>query len=460
MWFLFAIPETLFAFLSWFLFRVCYHGKYWLPNVNDTSLLLVVGVMIPALLEILLLQSMLIWTGSQSPITFWAFVKSNLLSEFTTSLCIALPSLYYLTPYVQRKGLLYERHPLISKPRKLPTPELFELAAIYACLFALGFVIEFTAFWYVYGLFALFVAIRYGFGPAIITNFYILLISYVLPKFVAPLGKNDVGDINDVANIFLGANLLFVFAAITGRVISDVKRAEHRLVKQNKDLELINEELDRFVYSVSHDLSAPLKSILGLIGVSRMDNDPQANKNYLDWIEKSVLKLENFISEILDYSRNTRQSIVIENIRIKELCDDILDKLQYTAEFKKIVIRFELHEPEIWQDKTRLKIILNNLLSNAVNFQKKTEGHQPYIKISSRKHANGLLIRIEDNGEGIKPEHQDKIFDMFYRGSEKSSGSGLGLYIAREAVLKIHGSISIKSEYGQGTVAELKLKNL
>jgi two-component system, sensor histidine kinase len=134
--------------------------------------------------------------------------------------------------------------------------------------------------------------------------------------------------------------------------------------------------------------------------------------------------------------------------------------LQYTAEFKKILIRFELHEPEIWQDKTRLKIILNNLLSNAVNFQKKTEGHQPYIKISSRKHANGVLIRIEDNGEGIKPEHQDKIFDMFYRGSEKSSGSGLGLYIAREAVLKIHGSISIKSEYGQGTVAELKLKNL
>src|SRR5687767_1647445 len=140
MWFLFGIPETLFAFLSWFFFRVCYHGKYWLPNVNDTSLLLVIGVMIPSFLEILLLQSMLIWTGSQSPMTFWAFVKSNLLSEFTSCLCVTLPSLYYLTPYVQRQGWLYESHPPISKARKLPTPVLIELAAIYLCLFALVFV--------------------------------------------------------------------------------------------------------------------------------------------------------------------------------------------------------------------------------------------------------------------------------------------------------------------------------
>jgi signal transduction histidine kinase len=460
LWFLFAIPESLFAFISWFLFRAWYQGKYWLPDVNNTSIFLAAGVMIPAVLETFLLQSMMIWSGSQSSTTFWSYVTSNLLSEFTSCLCITLPSLYYLTPYVQRKGWLYQIHPLINKARKLPRQELIELAVIYVGLFALAFFIEFTAFWYVYGLFALLVAIRYGFGPAIVTNFYILLISYVLPKFFLPLGKNDVGDVNDVSNIFLGANFLFVFAAITGRVISDVKRAEYRLIKQNKALALVNEELDRFVYSVSHDLSAPLKSILGLINVSRIDNDPLANQNYLDWIEKSVRKLEDFISEILDYSRNSRQNISVEKIQLKKLCDDILDNLQFTAGFKKIRFRFELHLTEVWQDKTRLKMILNNLLSNAVNFQKTIEGHEPYIKIDAKKYADGAVIRIEDNGEGIKPEHQHKIFEMFYRGSEKSNGSGLGLYIAREAASKIHGSITIKSKYGHGTVAELKLKSL
>jgi signal transduction histidine kinase len=460
LWFLFAIPETLFAFLSWFLFRITFHGKFWLPDTHNTSLFLAIGVFLPAIIETFLLQSMLMWSGNQSVNTFWEYVGSNLMSEFTTSLCLTLPALYYITPFVQKTGYAQE---VITKntPLRLPAKrEIIELIIIFLSLLALVFLIEFVKYWYIYGFFSLFVAIRYGFGPAILSNLYILLITYILPKLINTFGKNDVGDYIDVSNILLGANFLFVFATITGRVISDLKHAELKLMKQNEALTQTNQELDRFVYSVSHDLSAPLKSILGLVNISRITTDPQEQAQYQDRIERSVRKLETFISEILDYSRNKRQDIVVEKIQLKGLCQQILDDLQYVSPVHTMNIVYELYEPEIWQDKSRLKIILNNLLSNAIKFQKTYPGHEPYIKISSKKTAGIFLLQVEDNGEGIKVDQQDKIGNMFYRGHEKSTGSGLGLYIVKEVVVKLKGNFIVKSEYGKGSLFEVQLKDL
>ncbi|HEX6226328.1 MAG TPA: ATP-binding protein [Chryseolinea sp.] len=458
LWFLFAIPETLFAFLSWFLFRVAYRGKYWLPDTYNTTVFLAGGVMIPAVVETFLLQWLLVLTGSESAHTFWIYVKSNLLSEITASLCITLPALHYLTPFVQRKGWLYEAHAEIPFPPGPQRQRIIEISAIFAGLLFLSFLVEFIEYWYVYGFFSLFVAIRYGFGPAILTNLYILLITYVLPRFFVTIGKNDVGDFNDVSNIFLGANFLFVFAAITGRVISDVKNAELRLLMQNNELKHINEELDRFIYSVSHDLSAPLKSIMGLVNLSRLDSEQAESKRYLRMIEQSVQKLENFIAEIIDYSRNKRTNVTIEKIILKDLCVRILEDLRFDTA-KNIQIIFDLSAPEIFQDKARLKVILNNLITNAISFQKAGEEHQPYIKISSRRNGDLVAIAVEDNGVGIKPEQLDKVFNMFYRGHERSEGSGLGLYIARESALKIQGDLSVSSQYGQGSVFEVLLKD-
>jgi signal transduction histidine kinase len=459
LWFLFAIPETLFAFLSWFLFRVAYKGKYWLPDTYNTSVFLAAGVMIPVLIEVFLLQALLVWTGSESPHTFWAYVKSNLVSELTTSLCITLPALHYLTPYVQRKGFLYEKHSEIPFPPSPKKRRIIELTGIFIGLLILSFLIEFIGNWYVYGFFSLFVAIRYGFGPAIVTNFYILLITYVVPKFFVTVGKNDVGDFHDVSNIFLGANFLFLFATITGRVISDVRNAESRLLEQNEELQHINEELDRFVYSVSHDLSAPLKSIMGIVNLSKLDRRPVETEKYLKMIEQSVQKLENFIGEILDYSRNKRTNLSIEKINLRDLCMETLDKLRYVPAFKEIQFKFDFSVDVIHQDRNRLSVILNNLLVNAINFQKRSESHQPYIKISTRKKGDEVSIQVEDNGVGIKDDQLEKIFSMFYRGHEQSTGSGLGLYIAKEASAKIQGNLSVRSEYGNGSVFEILLKD-
>ena len=105
----------------------------------------------------------------------------------------------------------------------------------------------------------------------------------------------------------------------------------------------------------------------------------------------------------------------------------------------------------------RLKIILNNLLSNAIKFQSPQKSDQ-YIRVSSHATAEKYVIQVEDNGDGIKSEHKEKIFEMFFRGTQRSRGSGLGLYIAREAAEKIQGKIEVESEYGKGTLFHIELR--
>lgn len=460
-WFVYAIPETVFVALSWYLFRKVYHGKYWLPSIYHTWLFLVFGILIPVIPELILLQGIHIVFGDQTTDTFWTYVLRNWMGEFTSCFGLALPCLYYFTPLMFKAGLIKDPPKKIPDTEPMQQKHVAELIIVFVLLLFSVFIIEFEKFWYIYGLFSLYVAIRFGFGPAVITNYYIFLITYVLPKLLKSFGVQQFFEYPDVMNIFLGASLLFVFAAFTGRVITDLKIAETRLQKQNRELDHTNKELDRFVYSVSHDLTAPLKSILGLVNISRLAGENHERLDYLDRIETSVKRLEFFIAEILDYSKNKRREILAEQIQLRELCREAIENLRYMDGFNQISFDIsKVQYEEITQDKMRLKIILNNLLSNAIKFRKKIPGHQPLIRISSRKSSESIWIDIEDNGEGIREEYQGRIFDMFFRATDSTKGAGLGLYIALETALRIQGNISLRSTYGMGSIFTLELKNL
>lgn len=461
-WFLFSIPETMFPFLSWFLFRVIYKGKYWIPDVQNLVLFLLMGLLIPAIIEILLLQSLMVWLGSESTATFWIYVRSNLLAEFTTAFFVTLPALYYLTPLLLKKGFIFERDIPVPKMKKLSKNTILELCGMFFVLLILCFLLDFKTYWFIYGIASLSAAIRFGFGPSILTNLYIIIIAYLLPKLVDIFGKNTIAGFADANEVLFGANLLFVFSAITGRAFSDVRSAKSEMTRKNIELEKantelrkVNKELDNFVYSVSHDLSAPIKSIRGLINLSRLTKDPHHHQHHLNMIEESIFKLEYFISEILDFSRNERQEIVIEKFRLEDLLNEILHKFQSTNDINDAKIEMDLQINDIVQDRPRLKMILNNLISNALKFQKDSD--LLHIQIRSRQVDHDVLIEVCDNGEGIKTEYQSQIFKMFFRASQKATGAGLGLYIAKEVAKKINGEISVQSEYGKGSRFVLKL---
>jgi PAS domain S-box-containing protein len=240
---------------------------------------------------------------------------------------------------------------------------------------------------------------------------------------------------------------------IVGSIIDVNERrlAEEQIREQNELLAKANTELDRFVYSVSHDLRAPLSSILGLISIAEKTESQQEVKSIMLMMRERIDALEKFIRDIIDYSRNSRIDIVHEPVNLSDLVLEIINGLKFTDEMGVVSIHINIPENYvIASDKLRLRIILNNLLSNALKYHDKKKP-QSFVSVKVQSKNSHVQVSVEDNGLGIHPERLPRIFDMFYRASEAAKGSGLGLYIARETVKKMGGEISVQSTYGEGT---------
>jgi PAS domain S-box-containing protein len=229
------------------------------------------------------------------------------------------------------------------------------------------------------------------------------------------------------------------------------RQSELALMNQFEELQKTNRELDRFVYSASHDLRAPLASILGLVHIAEIESESPSVKDYLKMIEHSIKRLDGFIADILDYSRNSRKAVQVERIDFDALISETINNQNFLDSFERIKISVEINESyPFYSDRHRLAIILNNLLSNAIKYQDFRK-EESYISLKVTASSNHVSIIIVDNGIGIEENHLDRIFDMFYRATDKAKGSGLGLYIAKETILRLGGFIKVESVYGLST---------
>lgn len=231
----------------------------------------------------------------------------------------------------------------------------------------------------------------------------------------------------------------------------DLVEQQNKLSELNKNLSSTNKELDSFVYHTSHDLKAPLKSILGLVSLAKLDDSDQKFFEYHDRIEQSIHKLEEFISSIIQFSTNSKSKVEPVKIDFQQLVENATRELQYHEDFDKIDITQNIQSNVTFvSDEKRIQIILNNLLSNAIKYSDQAKSLKT-INIDVAQTNDGVRIIVEDNGIGIGEESKDRVFKMFYRASEKSYGSGLGLYIIQETVKKLGGSISMESKEGRYT---------
>lgn len=242
--------------------------------------------------------------------------------------------------------------------------------------------------------------------------------------------------------------------------ITDRRKAELNLENRNEELIKTNSELDRFVYSVSHDLRSPLTSILGLLSFIETESLETDTLEHAGMIRNSINRLDDFIKNILSYSRNNRIRLEIEEIPIKQTIVDIVESLQSMKEARGIVFDIDIKEQQsFYTDSLRFNNIMENLISNAIKHHKKNATGR-YIKISGHSDKEKLQLTISDNGIGIAPEYHQKIFDMFFRLSGKTDGSGIGLYIVKDTIEKLDGFIEITSELDNGTNFTITLKNL
>lgn len=239
----------------------------------------------------------------------------------------------------------------------------------------------------------------------------------------------------------------------------EIKSQSDLLEKQNLELRQVNNQLDRFVYAAAHDLRAPLTSVLGLINITEREMDRNEIKGNLDMMRASILRLDSLIKDMVDFSKNKRSELETKKIDLRSLIEDIYNNQKHASER---AIHFSIIETglkEFYNDSKRTDIILRNIISNSIKYTDDTKV-ESFINIWIETKSDAVKIIVVDNGIGIENNYLPNIFDMFYRATERSKGSGLGLFLVKETLEMLEGSIQIDSTYQLGTSVTVVIPNL
>ncbi len=231
------------------------------------------------------------------------------------------------------------------------------------------------------------------------------------------------------------------------------------LKTRNNELQKANDALTRFTYSASHEMRSPLTNILGIVKVSRLEDDINELKNYFNLIESSVIHLDGFVKNLIGYYKNAGIELEFHEVNLQKIVDDIIGSFSFIEGSKNIKYTVKIEQSDKFiSDGTRIKMILTNLVTNAIKFQK-NDGTLSEIIINADINDREATIIISDNGIGIDEEEQKKLFNMFYRSLHPRSGTGIGLFIVKETVEKLGGKITLTSQREVGTTFKITLAN-
>ena len=225
-----------------------------------------------------------------------------------------------------------------------------------------------------------------------------------------------------------------------------------------EELKVRNAELDNFVYKVSHDLRAPLSSILGLVQLANLPGSTDELAEYIRLIGLKAKQLDHFISDVLSHSKNLKLDLKVEPVDFNKIIESTFFDLSYLKGADHVIKNITISPTTFYSDPWRIGEIFHNLISNAIKYRKLYQD-ETHIRIDISITADECTIHFQDQGIGIDNASLEKIFQMFYRASSQADGSGIGLYIVKNAVDKLAGRITAESEPGQGTIFKITLPN-
>lgn len=228
---------------------------------------------------------------------------------------------------------------------------------------------------------------------------------------------------------------------------------------EQDNLKKANTELDTFLYRSSHDLRAPLTTISGIVQVLKGEKNEEKKQHYLELINERVDQADNVIKDIITLRKGQKLSLNIVEVDLEKEIVSEFDMLKSPIK-KAPELQLEIKgDQRIFTDSERLHTVLTNILSNSIKYHNYNQKN-PWIRVMSKREEGGILLTIADNGLGIEKRHLNRIFEMFYRANKSSTGSGLGLYLVKDAISVMKGSIEIQSEKDMGTDFTIFLKNL
>jgi signal transduction histidine kinase len=235
--------------------------------------------------------------------------------------------------------------------------------------------------------------------------------------------------------------------------ISKIRALEHEAEVQRSRTEIIerkNAELDSFFYRVSHDLKGPISSLLGLHNLVNLEiNDPVA-RNYFEMYQSQIMRINNIVMDLINLTRMNHTSANLVRIDFDLLLDDCISSYHYLPNYQSIRFEREIAgNIEFYSEWAIVNTILQNLIENAIKYA--SSDRSSFVSINIAQEESFIRIEVEDNGIGIAPEYQARIFEMFFRANDRVEGTGLGLYILKRAVERLHGEVKFKSELNAGS---------
>lgn len=249
-----------------------------------------------------------------------------------------------------------------------------------------------------------------------------------------------------------------IMIGIKNGVDLSVSRTELR--KKSEELQKAYDELNRFIYSASHDMRAPLTSILGVVSLAQHETNDNKMHEYLRMVEVSVKRMEVLNNNVIDYYINNKKQAKLEVLDFKEMIEDTVSSLKYYLNADRINFSFDIVQTaKFMSDGFRVRSVVNNLISNAIKFQR-PDNEIREISIKAKVDEASCNLEVKDNGIGIRKESVEHIFEMFYRATATNSGSGIGLYVTKESIDKLGGKVEVTSEEDQGTTFNIMIPNL
>lgn len=287
---------------------------------------------------------------------------------------------------------------------------------------------------------------------------------YPLPIRILLTGYADIESVIDAINkshIFRYVKKPWIYEDLIS-ALNEANRfylANSMLTVKNKDLQRAYDELDKFAYSVTHDIRGPLSGILGALNLSSDMSEIAEIKEMLALMKRSVKKLDTFIQGMHEYYSYQRGELRITEVDFNRIADDVKDlyKVFATANNIQFNINLDIRE-QFRNDEIVVKAIINNLLSNAFKYQK-TDAAVKSVELNIEASRGLAKIIVSDNGIGIPQEYIGNIFNLFFRASHLGNGSGFGLYNVKSALLKLNGDIEVESEENSGTKFTVTIPN-
>ncbi len=290
-------------------------------------------------------------------------------------------------------------------------------------------------------------------------------ISFPLPVRVLITAYTDIESIINAinkGNIFRYVKKPWAEADVISAIEEANKfyQANSMLAAKHDELQKAYNELNKFAYSVSHDIRGPLSGLLGAINLAREIDDVEEMREMMLLMGKSLKKLDTYVLSMHDYYSLQRGELKITEINFKKVMDDLKNIYMVISKTNDVEFNVKVNQLEPFRsDELPLRIVFNNLLSNAFKFQNKENAHKS-VNVDVDVRDNLATIMIKDSGVGILGSHIGEIFNLFYRANYQEVGSGFGLYNVKNALVKLNGQIEVNSALNHGTTFKVTIPSI